>query len=184
LLFAFGGPVAAPSANPSGRLSPTCADHVMAGLSGRIAAVLDGGETPGGLESTILGFDAAGPVVFREGFFQAPDDLRRRTSAEDTAAAHAAPGMQASHYAPKGQLRMNVTTPDPGEWHIGFGPEIPGHASLSPKGDLREAAARLFALLHEADARGATRIAVAPIPDTGLGRAINDRLRRASAPRP
>lgn len=177
LLRAFGGPVAAPSANPSGRVSPTTATHVLNGLGGRIAAVLDGGATSAGLESTILGFP--GPVVLREGAFAVPDDMVRQTGGDD---APTAPGQLTSHYAPAGSVRLNAGTKLAGEWHIGFG-EIEGDVSLSETGDLAEAAARLFALLHEADARGEVALAVAAIPDSGLGRAINDRLRRAAAPR-
>jgi L-threonylcarbamoyladenylate synthase len=181
LLTAFGGPVAAPSANPSGRISPTTADHVIAGLDGRIAAVIDGGPTPAGLESTILAFDDAGTIVLREGVFPVAEDLPRATGVGDDMKVAPAPGMLASHYAPKGRLRMNVTRPAPGAWYIGFGPCERCDANLSASGDLREAAANLFALLHEADDK--PEIAVAPVPDTGLGRAINDRLRRAAAPR-
>ncbi len=180
LLEAFGGPIAAPSANPSGRISPTTAGHVLTGLDGRIAAVVDGGQALSGLESTIIGFDDAGPIVLREGVHAVPDDLRRKTAVTGSTPSPDAPGMMASHYAPRGQLRMNVAAPEPDEWFIGFG-EIGGDATLSASGDLREAAARLFALLHEADDK--PKIAVAPIPDTGLGRAINDRLRRAAVPR-
>ena len=182
LLNAFGGPVAAPSANPSGRISPTSAAHVLGGLDGRIAAVLDGGETTAGLESTIIGFEAGVPVVLREGVFPVPDDMARATQAEEVAGKVKAPGQLLSHYAPSGTVRLNAEVVEPGEWHLGFG-AIAGDVSLSPSGDLKEAAARLFALMHEADARGVARIAVAPIPDQGLGRAINDRLRRAAAPR-
>lgn len=178
LLEAFGGPVAGPSANPSGRVSPTSAEHVLAGLEGRIAAVLDGGATAAGLESTILGFEDGAPVVLREGVFQVPEDMARKAGD----AGISAPGQLASHYAPKGAVRLDAELARPGEWHIGFG-DVAGDVNLSEKGDLREAAARLFALLHEADAKGVTQIAVAPIPGTGLGRAINDRLRRAAAPR-
>ncbi|MGR3513801.1 MAG: L-threonylcarbamoyladenylate synthase [Paracoccaceae bacterium] len=180
LLTRVDRPVAAPSANPSGRISPTSADHVIAGLAGRIAAVVDGGPTQDGVESTILAFDDDGPMVLREGAYLVPDTVRRQTKPTDDTAP-LAPGMLTSHYAPKGQLRMNAKTLDPGEWGIGFGPDTDWQASLSATGDLREAAARLFALLHEADDKD--RIAVAPVPDTGLGRAINDRLRRAAAPR-
>lgn len=181
MLTAFGGPVAAPSANPSGRISATTAAHVLSGLGGRIAAVLDGGATSAGVESTILGFDANRPVVLREGAFEVPDDLPRATGGSEGAVA--APGQLLSHYAPAAPVRLEAVTAEPGEWHIGFG-AVPGDVSLSSSGDLREAAARLFAVLHEADAAGVARIAVAPIPDRGLGRAINDRLRRAAAPRP
>ncbi len=178
LLEAFGGPVAAPSANPSGRISPTSADHVLSGLDGRIAAVLDGGATAAGLESTIIGFGAGGAVVLREGVFVVPDAMVRATTGKGVTA----PGQLASHYAPEGSVRLGAKEARPGEWHIGFG-AVQGDVSLSPAGDLREAAARLFAVLHDADARRAARIAVAPIPNEGLGRAINDRLRRAAAPR-
>ncbi len=180
LLRVFGGPVAAPSANPSGRISPTTAVHVLAGLGGKIAAVLDGGETSAGLESTIIGFSGGAPLVYREGVFQVPEDMARKTSSqgEDVRT----PGQLASHYAPKGGLRLEVETADVGEWHLGFG-SVTGDRTLSAAGDLREAAANLFALLHEADAMERMHIAVAPIPDQGLGRAINDRLRRAAAPR-
>ncbi len=177
LLRRFGGPVAAPSANPSGRISPTSADHVKSGLGGKIAAILDGGATAQGLESTILSFP--GPVVLREGSYPVPDDMPRQT---DEKGRLRAPGQLVSHYAPSGQVRLDAETAAPGEWHLGFG-DIKGDVSLSTSGDLTEAAANLFRSLHEADAKGATHIAVAPIPHTGLGRAINDRLKRAAAPR-
>ncbi len=183
LLKAFGGPVAAPSANPSGRISSTTADHVMIGLGGRIAAVLDGGMASAGLESTIIGIRGGRPVVLREGVFVVPDDVPRGMLSADASGRVDSPGQLASHYAPSGLVRMNARIAKPGEWHLGFG-DIKGNASLSRDGDLGEAASRLFALLHEADANGAERIAVAPIPDHDLGRAINDRLRRAAAPRP
>ena len=178
LLEAFGGPVAAPSANPSGRVSPTTAAHVGSGLEGRISAVLDGGQTPAGLESTIIGFQVDEPVVFREGAFPVREDLARLAPK----AGVTAPGQLATHYAPLGRVRMNAESAETSEWHLGFG-DVAGDVSLSSSGDLREAAAALFSRLHEADARGETQIAVAPIPDVGLGRAINDRLRRAAAPR-
>ncbi len=178
LLEQFGGPIAAPSANPSGRISPTTAAHVLSGLDGRISAVLDGGQTPAGLESTIIGFRGEEPVVLREGAFAVSDGLARHAPKTGVSA----PGQLASHYAPRGRLRMNAVTAEDGEWHIGFG-EVAGDVSLSPAGDLREAAAALFARLHEADEKRITRIAVAPVPNEGLGRAINDRLRRAAAPR-
>lgn len=176
LLAAFDGPVAAPSANPSGRLSPTLAAHVSQGLGDRIAGIIDGGPTEAGLESTILGFP--GPVVLREGAFAVPDEWPRGGDGD----APTAPGQLLSHYAPKGRVRLEAVSALPGEWHLGFG-DVAGDVSLSASGDLVEAAANLFALMHEADATGVTALAVAPIPDTGLGRAINDRLRRAAAPR-
>ena len=183
LLKAFGGPIAAPSANPSGRISSTTADHVMTGLNGRIAAVLDGGPASAGIESTIIGLRDKQPVVLREGALVVPDSVPRVTSPADASDRVDSPGQLPSHYAPSGLVRMNARTAEPGEWHLGFG-DIKGNASLSQDGDLREAAARLFALFHDADARAVERIAVAPIPDHDLGRAINDRLRRAAAPRP
>lgn len=179
-LSEFGGPVAAPSANVSGRISPTSALHVLSGLDGVIDAVLDGGETSAGLESTIIGFSDGVPVVYREGVYQVPDSMVRVTAAKGDAVN--APGQLASHYAPKGQVRLNAPYADAGEWHLGFG-AVAGDVTLSATGDLREAAANLFALLHQADVLGKVSIAVAPIPDQGLGRAINDRLRRAAAPR-
>ena len=185
LLAAFSGPVAAPSANPSGRISPTRAQHVLAGLEGRIAAVLDGGACPVGLESTIVGFDAGRPVLLRAGGISAEALARvagqRVPSATDGAVQ--APGMLASHYAPRAPVRLDVTAPRAGEFWVGFGPGCDGAAlNLSPAGDLTEAAATLFDILHRADADGRL-IAFAPVPRHGLGVAINDRLARAAAPR-
>lgn len=179
LLEVFDGPVAAPSANPSGRISPTTAAHVLSGLDGKIDAVLDGGPTPAGLESTIIGFLDDQPRLLREGAYVPRADLQIETSHES---APRAPGQLASHYAPKASVRLGATKAEAGEFLIGFGP-VAGDITLSESGDLVEAAANLYAALHEADARGVTRLAVAPIPDEGLGRAINDRLRRAAAPR-
>jgi L-threonylcarbamoyladenylate synthase len=181
LLRAFGGPVAAPSANPSGKISSTTADHVLRGLGGRIDAVIDGGATRAGLESTIISFTGPKPVLLREGAFQPPAGMVFGQPEVD-ANRPVAPGQLASHYAPEASIRLNATEPRAGEFLIGFGP-VAGDVTLSEGGDLVEAAARLFALFHEADARGVTRLAVAPVPETGLGRAINDRLRRAAAPR-
>ncbi len=183
LLRAAGCPVAAPSANPSGRISPTAAAHVLAGLSGRIDAVLDGGPCGVGVESTILGFDQGGVVLLRPGgvpaeaieaCIGAPLATPRQTDRPS------APGQLASHYAPKARVRLNAKRAEAGETLIGFG-SVRGDLMLSG-GDLVAAAANLFRVLHEADATGRP-IAVAPIPETGLGRAINDRLRRAAAPR-
>ncbi len=189
LLRAFGGPVAAPSANPSGRVSPTRADHVMAGLSGRIAAVVDGGACAVGLESTIVGFDPV-PALLRPGGLPAEvlEECLGAALAVPTVQAHRpnAPGQLDSHYAPGASVRLQASPSLPGEVWIGFGPQAEGAAlNLSPTGDLVEAAANLFHYLREADrlAGPGGRIAVAPIPDHGLGRAINDRLRRAAAPR-
>ncbi len=186
VLQAFGGPVAAPSANPSGRISPTRAAHVLAGLSGRIAAVLDGGACPVGLESTIVGFEGDAPVLLRAGGVSAEalaEALGTPLRAAAATGVLTAPGQLPSHYAPRAPLRLDVTTPAPGEIWIGFGPGCDDAVlSLSVTGDLSEAAARLFEVLHSADALGQP-IAVAPVPEEGLGVAINDRLRRAAAPR-
>lgn len=185
LLVEFGGPLAAPSANPSGRISPTTAAHVRAGLSGRIAAVLDGGACAVGLESAIVGFDGPRAVLLRAGGLsrEALEAVIGAPLGTDTGGKITAPGQLASHYAPRAALRLNVAAPNPGEVWIGFGPDCAGaDFSLSPAGDLAEAGARLFAVLHQADTSGRP-IAVAPVPETGLGASINDRLRRAAAPR-
>lgn len=176
LLDACGLPLAAPSANASGRISPTRAEHVLASLEGRIAMVIDGGPTAVGLESTIVAVSGGALRLLRPGPIEIDDSVR------ETGSAIQAPGMLASHYAPAKPLRLNATSASEGERLIGFGP-IAGDVSLSPSGDLREAAARLFDLLHQADTAPAAAIAVAPIPDNGLGRAINDRLSRAAVPR-
>jgi L-threonylcarbamoyladenylate synthase len=186
LLRAFGGPVAAPSANPSGRVSPTRAEHVLDGLSGRIAAVLDGGPCAVGLESTILLADPD-PVLLRPGGLpvEALEAALGTPLATATPVAKpSAPGQLASHYAPEAGVRLEATHAQPGEVLVGFGP-VKGALSLSETGDLVEAAARLFQTLREADrlAGPGGHIAFAPVPETGLGRAINDRLRRAAAPR-
>lgn len=187
LLRAFGGPLAAPSANPSGKVSPTRADHVLAGLSGRIAAVVEGGPCAVGVESTIIGLDGA-PALLRPGGVTVEAleaALGHPLIAGGSETRPNAPGQLASHYAPGAPVRLNVTTPEADEVWVGFGP-CPGAAlSLSETGDDVEAAARLFHILRQADdlAGRAGRIAFAPVPDRGLGRAINDRLRRAAAPR-
>lgn len=188
LLAAFGGPVAAPSANPSGKVSPTTADHVLEGLDGRIAAVVDGGPCAVGLESTILMLDP--PTLLRPGGLPAEALEAALGCALPTggdAAKPNAPGQLKSHYAPGAAVRLNATEKRPDEVFLGFGPGPAADLTLSERGDPVEAAARLFGALREADrlaqACGAATIAVAPIPDTGLGRAINDRLQRAAAPR-
>ena len=185
LLHAFGGVVAAPSANISGRISPTTARHVMAGLAGRLAAVLDAGPCGVGVESTIVGWQGDTPLLLRPGGLPAEEIetcLGRPLAAPETDPDRpAAPGMLVSHYAPGASVRLNADAPLAGEFLIGFG-AVAGDVSLSPSGDLTEAAARLFDLLHEADRTGRP-IAIAPIPGHGLGRAINDRLTRAAAPR-
>lgn len=182
LLRAFDGPLAAPSANPSGRMSPTRAEHVSAGLSGRIAGILDGGPCAVGVESTILGLVGA-PTLLRAGGI-AREEIAAHLGqplAAPVAQHITAPGQMASHYAPNGALRLNATAAKAGEVLIGFG-AVAGDLNLSAKGDLIEAAANLFHMMRAADARG-DFIAVAPIPEQGLGLAINDRLSRAAAPR-
>jgi len=174
LLAATGRPLAAPSANASGRISPTRAEHVLASLGGRIPLIVDGGPTSHGLESTIVALTGGAPRLLRPG----PIDLGLDAAA---GGAIEAPGQLRSHYAPGKPLRLNALSAAPDEWLIGFGP-VAGNASLSGSGDFVEAAASLFERLHEAAAAPAARIAVAPVPDTGLGAAINDRLRRAAAP--
>ncbi len=186
LLRAFGHPVAAPSANPSGRMSPTRAEHVLEGLSGRIDAVLDGGPCEVGVESTILGLDGR-PVLLRPGGIPMEAlelALDQPLATGGNGEKPNAPGQLASHYAPRASVRLNALTSQGAEVLIGFGP-VKGEMSLSNNGDLAEAAAALFHVLRKADDKTGPqgRIAVAPIPDKGLGRAINDRLRRAAAPR-
>lgn len=186
-LLRLTGPLAAPSANASGRISPTCADHVLdpeGGLDGRIAAVLDAGPCPVGLESTIVGWSDDRATLLRPGGIpaEAIADALGHPLADHQAdpAAPNAPGQLTSHYAPQAPLRLNAATAAPGETHIAFG--APGPFTLSETGDLAQAAARLFDILRRADREGRP-ISVAPIPDHGLGAAINDRLRRAAAPR-
>lgn len=183
LIRAAGRPLAAPSANPSGRLSPTTAEQVIHGFGGRVP-VLDGGPADAGVESTILAVTGDTVTQLRAGAL--PRDAVEALIGRPVAVAAeggpvTAPGMLASHYAPNARLRIHVEHPEPGEAYLAFG-NRPGTLNLSPSGDLHEAARNLFAMLHRLDAT-AERIAVAPIPDTGLGEAINDRLKRAAAPR-
>lgn len=192
LLQTFGGPVAAPSANPSGRVSPTRAAHVLAGLDGLIEAVIDGGPCSVGVESTIVAIQADGaepPRVLRPGgiaveTIEAALGRPLHNAAAADASAPLAPGMLESHYAPEAPVRLNATQAEADEVLLGFG-VAPGAAlNLSESGDLIEAAANLFHDLRRIDVRAqGRRIAVSPIPEYGLGRAINDRLRRAAAPR-
>lgn len=187
LLAAFGGPVAAPSANPSGRISPTTARHVVQGLGGQIAAVVDDGACTVGVESTIIGLTGT-PTLLRAGGL--PTEALAAALGGPLAVAPPpvaagevlAPGQLESHYAPRAPLRMNAAAARQGEVFLGFGRMACDH-NLSATGDLQEAAARLFELLHLLDDLGQP-IAVAPIPGHGLGLAINDRLARAAAPRP
>lgn len=175
LLAASARPLAAPSANASGRISPTRAEHVLAGLGGRISLIVDSGPTAHGLESTIVAVEGGEPRLLRPG----PVDLGLEAAA---AGRIEAPGQLGSHYAPAKPLRLDAAEAAADEWLIGFGP-VKGDDSLGESGDLVGAAARLFDALHRAEAAPKPRIAVAPVPDTGLGVAINDRLRRAAAPR-
>ncbi|MFN7598937.1 MAG: L-threonylcarbamoyladenylate synthase [Cereibacter sp.] len=187
LLQVFGGPLAAPSANPSGRVSPTRAAHVIEGLGGRIDAVIDGGPCAVGVESTIVGLDGAARLLRPGGVpVEALETALGLPLLLPEAGKITAPGQLAAHYAPGALVRLEAVAARPNEVWIGFGPQSAGAAlSLSRAGDLVEAAARLFHTLREADrlAGPGGAIAVAPIPETGLGRAINDRLRRAAAPR-
>ena len=185
LLAHFGGPVAAPSANPSGKISPTQAGHVLAGLNGKIAAVLDGGNCPVGVESTIIGFDPE-PALLRPGGLPVEaieQCIGQKLAAKTAPDTPTAPGQLASHYAPNASVHLNATTRKPGEVLLGFG-NVECDLNLSVSGDLVEAAANLFHHLRDLDARNVRAIAVSPIPDHGLGRAINDRLQRAAATRP
>jgi L-threonylcarbamoyladenylate synthase len=174
LLRAAGRPLAAPSANASGAISPTRASHVLKSLGGRIPLILDAGPTERGLESTIVGATGGPLRLLRPG----PIEI---DAVQGSGEVIEAPGQLASHYAPSKPLRLNATEAEPDEYWIGFG-EFADAANLSPSGDLVEAAARLFDLLHQADNSSKPRIAVAPVPEEGLGAAINDRLRRGAAP--
>lgn len=195
VLAAAGCPVAAPSANRSGRVSPTDIDHVLGDLDGRIAAVLDGGPCPVGVESTIVACLDGPPALLRPGGVsrEAIEAVLGRTLALPGAPAGAAPvspGLLASHYAPRAAVRLDAAEIRPGEAALLYGPVPPDgldraalSLNLSPASDLAEAAAHLFAFLRRLDASGAATIAVAPIPENGLGEAIRDRLARAAAPR-
>ncbi len=195
LLKNVGRPVAAPSANRSGRVSPTNPDHVLGDLDGRIDAVVDGGASEVGVESTIVSCLGDIPRLLRPGgvtreAIEALIGQPLEIGLEGGDKNPLAPGMLASHYAPRAQVRLNATEIKPSEAALLFGPgpfQGSGHAratlNLSKNGDLREAAAHLFSYLRQLDASGAPTIAVAPIPETGLGEAINDRLQRAAAER-
>ena len=176
LLEAVNRPLAAPSANASGSISPTRAEHVQKSLGGKIPLIVDAGATKRGLESTIVAATENNLRLLRRGPLEIEGAVHAETSAIE------APGQLASHYAPSKPLRLNAIEAEDDEFLIGFG-EIEGNANLSPTGELTEAAWRLFDLLHVAEASDKQRIAVVAIPDEGLGGAINDRLRRAAAPR-
>ena len=194
LLSAFGGPLAAPSANRSGHLSATTAAHVTADVGVAVSAILDVGPTPIGLESTIVGLAGREPVLLRAGAIPSAEIERvlgaRLMAANADPSRPDAPGMMASHYAPSAALRLNAVSVEVGEALLAFGAKLPEGAdkaaaiiNLSETANPAEAAANFFAALRELD-RKAKKIAVVPIPEEGLGEAINDRLRRASAPRP
>lgn len=191
LLKAVGRPLAAPSANRSGRLSPTQAAHVAADFSEAVPLILDGGPTAHGLESTVIDATGEHAVLLRPG--AVPVDVIEAVLGETVVRTASdpsrptSPGQLASHYAPQAGLRLDAADVRPGEALLAFGPTVPATSgpsiNLSPAGDLIEAAANLFAALRALDRSGAATIAVMAIPDTGLGEAINDRLRRAAAPR-
>ena len=182
LLRATGRPLAAPSANASGSISPTRAEHVLRSLDGRIPLVIDAGPTTQGIESTIIACVDGQVRQLRPG--PIPHEAVAGLLGVDIGGAGEgieAPGQLASHYAPSKPVRLNATRAQDGEWLIGFG-AVAGDDTLSAKGDPVEAAARLFDALHVADSADRQRIAVAPVPEAGLGAAINDRLRRAAVP--
>ncbi|THD35940.1 MAG: threonylcarbamoyl-AMP synthase [Sphingomonas sp.] len=189
LLEACGKPLAAPSANASGTISPTRVEHVMASLTDRIPLVIDDGPTRQGIESTIVREVFGMTRILRHGPITGAQVLaalstgKRKVDRFDTGAdapeTVEAPGQLSSHYAPRKPLRIDAPRAAEDEWMIGFGP-TPGDDTLSASGNLTEAATRLFDLLHRADASDLPKIAVAPVPDDGIGEAINDRLRRAA----
>ncbi|MCB1513853.1 MAG: threonylcarbamoyl-AMP synthase [Hyphomicrobiaceae bacterium] len=192
LIAAAERPIAAPSANRSGHVSPTCAAHVAADLGDKVAMILNGGDTRHGLESTVVRVIDERIVLLRPGAVTA-NELQDHGGAavvrafEAEAAPHS-PGQLASHYAPHAAIRLDIDRPRAGEALLAFGPDAPAHdgpaLNLSADGNLIEAAARLFGALRMLDATGVKTIAVMPIPADGLGEAINDRLQRAAAPRP
>jgi len=188
LIETSGRPIAAPSANRSGHMSPVTALHVVEDLDGRIDHIVDGGPTRVGLESTIIACLAEGPRLLRPGGITRAhlEAVLKNALPVEEAKTLLAPGMMASHYAPQALIRLDATSLEKDEAGLDFGGRFgtsPNSLDLSPAGDTSEAAAHLFDYLHRLDRLGLSRIAVAPIPDTGLGEAINDRLRRAAAPR-
>jgi L-threonylcarbamoyladenylate synthase len=188
LLRAVDRPIAAPSANPSGQLSPTTADHVRSSLGSKVDLILDGGPSSVGVESTVVRFTDRGPYLLRSGGVTREtieNIIGRRvmTPTRFDTELHS-PGLLESHYAPRASMRLDAAMPETHEAYLGFGPYVYGPYSLSATGDLNEAAANLFKMLHQIDRAKPEVIAVAPIPEAGLGEAINDRLRRAAAPRP
>jgi L-threonylcarbamoyladenylate synthase len=183
LLAATGKPIAAPSANISGQISPTTASHVAEELGDKVDVILDGGAAHVGVESTVIGFEAGRPVLLRPGGV-AREDIERVAGplATVTATNVQSPGQLESHYAPRAKLRLNAHETQNGEALLAFGPSASSY-NLSPTSDLKEAAANLFGMLRALD-KTSDSIAVMPIPNEGLGEAINDRLKRAAAPRP
>ena len=191
LIVAADRPLAAPSANRSGDISPTTAEHVASSLGGAPAMILDGGPTEIGIESTVVDLTSAKASLLRPGAVTM-ERIAERIGALDMAdggtgkGPEKSPGRGERHYAPRHRLRIDITAPEPGEALLAFGPGVPEHAgptlNLSPTGDMVEAAANFFAMLHELDARACDGIAVMPVPETGLGAAINDRLKRAAHP--
>ena len=183
VIVAADTPIAAPSANASGKITATTATHVAQSLGDRLDLILDGGATPLGLESTVVGFEGDAALLLRKGAIpRAQIESAIGALALPRNARVQAPGQLASHYAPRGTMRLNAHEARTGETLLAFGPDAPASAlNLSRTGDLREAAAHLFAMLHALNDTPA--IAVMPVPDEGLGEAINDRLRRAAAPR-
>jgi L-threonylcarbamoyladenylate synthase len=187
LIAEVGAPLAAPSANRSGRVSPTRAEHVAADLAGRIPLVLDAGPCAWGVESTVVACLGGVPRLLRPGAVAREEieaALGFALAEAEAAARPAAPGALASHYAPRAALRLEARAIPEGAAALDFGGRLGAGLDLSPRGDLKEAAANLFAHLRALDATGAALIVAAPIPQGGLGAAINDRLRRAAAPRP
>ena len=190
LLEAAGRPIAAPSANRSGTVSPTTAGHVASSLGGRVALILDGGPCRVGIESTVVDLTGAEPVLLRPGGTAAEAieaEIGALAQAETQAGPARSPGMIGRHYAPRTPLRLDARHPRPGEALLAFGRDAPrdapgGLLNLSASGDVEEAAANLFAMMHALDEARATAIAVMAVPETGLGQAINDRLRRAATP--
>ena len=190
LIATAGVPVVAPSANLSSRVSPTTAAHVLDGLAGRLDMVLDGSACDMGIESTVVSCLGGQPELLRPGAVtrqQIEEVLGESIANRSAGGRPIAPGGLASHYAPAAPLRLGAVRAEEGEALLAFGPDVPDHSgpvlNLSPAGDLTEAAANLFAMLRELDASGAGSIAVMPVPEEGLGEAINDRLSRAAAPR-
>ncbi len=191
LISTFNGPVAAPSANKSGKISPTTAHHVEEEFGGELQMIIDGGPCEKGIESTIVAITDNHVTLLRPGSITA-DDIKKIVGkkiniSEIIPPQINAPGQMASHYAPNTKMRLNVSNPQPGECLLAFG-DIDNttdtfNLNLSRSGNLNEAAANLFSMMRKLDAMGFSTIAVSPIPETGLGVAINDRLRRAAAPK-